>query len=139
MSTLENPDAVIRALTALNNGRFRLSTEAEAQEDIERALLSVFNPAQVTREARLSARDRPDFLISALPPAGAGCLSAEGGVVVEVKHNGATAGATLRQLRRYAEHAEVGSIILATGRAMDMPREIDGKRVFVVELGRSWL
>ena len=126
MSVLESHDVVIRALTALNSGRFRLSTEAEAQADIERALLAVFIPAQVTREARLSARDRPDFLL-------------DGGVVVEVKHNGATGGATLRQLRRYAEHAVVGSIILATGRAMDMPREINGKRVFVVDLGRSWL
>lgn len=126
MTALENPDVALRALAALNSGRFRLSTEAEAQEDIERALLAVFLPAQVTREARLSARDRPDFLI-------------EGGVVVEVKHNGATASATLRQLCRYAEHGVVGSIILATGRAMDMPREIAGKRLFVVELGRSWL
>ena len=126
MNTLDTNAATTRALTALNSGRFRLSTEAEMQADIERALGAVFIPGQIVREARLSARDRPDFLL-------------DGGVVVEVKHNRATAGSALRQLIRYADHEQVRALILATGRAMDMPRELNGKRVIVVELGRFWL
>lgn len=50
-----------------------------------------------------------------------------------------TATQVLRPLTRYTGYDQVQAIILATGRAMNAPREINGKPIRVVDLGRAWL
>jgi hypothetical protein len=103
-----------------------ISTEAECQADVH-AVLAADTPYLVSREHRLGPADRPDFLV-------AGC------VVVECKARRAHGPSALRQLARYAQYPAVEALILAyAGRALDMPREVGGKPLFVVGLGRAWL
>ena len=84
------------------------------------------------REVRLSAQDRPDFVVVA-DDAGAELI------VVEVKKARAREANTLRQLARYAAHPDVVAIVLASAKAMTVPPEINGKPVAYVGLGRAWL
>lgn len=80
--------------------RFAFNSERDLQDGIARA----FETAGLSfhREAPLSAEDTPDFLCD--------------DVAVEVKVKGSVADVT-RQLHRYAQHAEVSSIILVTTKA----------------------
>lgn len=119
------PAGVAAIVALLLSVRFDLSTEAAIQRGIEELFTVEFGEAGFRREARLSPADRPDFMI--------------GGVAIEVKHNRAVKGATLRQLARYAAHDEVTALILVTGRAMDMPALIGLKPLHIVALGRAWL
>ncbi len=75
--------------------------------------------APVEREVMLSATDRPDLLV--------------GGVCVEVKVAGSAA-QVLAQLRRYAKHPQVESLVLLTRRAQHrgLPTDVDGKPLTVV-------
>jgi hypothetical protein len=75
--------------------------------------------APVEREVVLSATDRPDLLV--------------GGVCVEVKVAGA-ASQVLAQLKRYARHPQVESLVLLTRRAQHrkLPAALDGKPLTVV-------
>lgn len=111
----------------LASGRFDLTTEKAAQVDIHGLLIAMLPPGfDVEREARLSAGDIPDFLIA-------------GQVVVEIKISRSSNVDTLRQLVRYAAHDKVRSLILASNRAVGVPREINGKPARFVSLGRAWL
>lgn len=110
----------------LGRGRFDLTTEAATQWGIELLLLGAYPRSAVSREHRLSGKDRPDFLI-------------DGRIVIEVKGSRHRQPAVLRQLERYAGHAQVEAIILATSRAMHMPSAIGGKPVWVLNLGKAWL
>lgn len=110
---------------ALRMGRFDLHDEKECQAQIAVWLADRLPDAEISREHRLSARDIPDFLV--------------GTTVVEVKMNGARPTSILRQLERYASHAEVSDLILVTNRAVSLPAAVSGKPVDVVSLGRAWL
>jgi hypothetical protein len=114
-----------RVVELLEQGRFDLSTEAATQFEIDR-LFRVELAGLYVREFRLSARDRPDFFV-------------QGGIAVEVKHHIAAGASILRQLGRYAEHDEVTAIVLATGRSIAAPAELNGKPLRQVNLGAGWL
>lgn len=88
-------DAVV---AALKSRRFSHVDEAELQRGIAEA----FDAAGIfyAREVKLGS-DRLDFLAD--------------GIAIEVKVDGANA-AVARQLERYAEHPEVGALVLATTR-----------------------
>lgn len=75
--------------------------------------------APVEREVVLSAADRPDLMVD--------------GVCVEVKVAG-SAGQVLAQLRRYATHPQVDSLVLLTRRAQHrgLPVEVNGKPLAVI-------
>lgn len=77
--------------------------------------------ASVKREVLLSAQDRPDLM----------CAS----VVLECKVAGPTA-AVLKQVRRYATHSEVDSVVLLTRRAehLRLPPSVLGKPLAVVHM-----
>lgn len=111
----------------IRTGRFTLAPEAECQAEME-AFLAARLPmgCSLSREHRLSGADRPDFLI-------------DGRHVVEVKVRGAQRRAIERQLKRYAAHPEVESLILATNVSVVLAPMIGGKPTFVVSLGRAWL
>lgn len=106
--------------------RYRLaqSTERSLQDAIEEVLRR--EEIAYQREHRLSASDRPDFLV-------------EGGLCVEVKVKGSASDAR-RQVERYAEHEVVKAILLVTTKAHhDLPTEIGGKPVLVVQVGGAFL
>lgn len=111
----------------LASARVDLTNEKATQADLH-ALLTARLPdaIEVVREARLSPRDVPDFIIG-------------GGIVVEVKIKRATLRETLAQITRYAEHHTVTAVIVVSNRAMSLPVSIHGKPVVFVSLGRAWL
>lgn len=111
----------------ISTTRLDLSSEKAAQAQLEAVLTErgyVF-----AREVRLSAHDRPDFLVTA---DGAG-------VVVEMKVGGAPKAAALRQLERYVKHDAVHGLLLASATSVQVPPEIGGKPAAFVSLGRAWL
>lgn len=108
-----------RIAALIGGQRYRYRDEDALHAGIEQVLAGAGIVA--TAEARLSARDRIDFLA--------------GPVGVEVKIAGSNAD-VIRQLGRYATHPEIGALILVTTRARHrtIPRVIGGKPVLVVWL-----
>lgn len=114
------------AVRVVRTSRVDLTTEKSAQADLELAFLDAIDAAALSREHRLGAGDIPDFLIG-------------GRIVVELKGARHQANPTLRQLQRYAAYPDVTHLVLATARAMQMPKEVGGKPLVVINLGRAWL
>lgn len=77
------------------------------------------------REVRLGPRDIVDFMV-------------DGRIAIEVKIKGGRR-EIFRQLKRYAAHAAVGEMVLATNVPMGLPETIDGVPVSIAALGRGWL
>lgn len=109
-----------RAVAALRRVAFRFSDESELQEGIAIAL----EHAGITnrREVVLSPKDRIDFML-------------DDGVGIEVKIDGSITLLT-RQLYRYAQRPEVNSLVVVVTRMRlaNLPSEINGKPVFVVQV-----
>ncbi len=115
-----------RIVAVLRERIYRASREVELQNGVEQVLRE--SGFAVERECRLSARERPDFLV-------------EGCVVVELKMR-ASGSAVLSQLVRYANHRRVQAIVVATPRLSSltgMPTEILGVPVCVAPLQGSGL
>ncbi len=108
----------------LRRGRFSLSTEAEAQADIEGFLTG--HGISFEREFRLTKEDRLDFLV-------------DGGIVIEVKMNRTSPAQIAAQVARYARHEKTEAVILVSNRALVLPPTIEGKPAFFVSMGRAWL
>ena len=79
--------------------RFSWADESDLQDAIEQILVSADIP--YSREHVLGPGERPDFLV--------------GDVAIEVKVKG-SADALLRQVKRYADHDEVGSVLVVTSK-----------------------
>src|SRR5215213_4342564 len=109
----------------LHSHRIDLSSEKRAQDDIETILTQQGIPH--VREYRLSGRDIVDFFL------------AKTGLGIEVKLKGAAKMAVFRQLKRYAAHDAVRSLLLVTNLSMGLPPEIGGKPAHYASLGRAWL
>lgn len=60
------------------------------------------------------------------------------GLAIEVKLKGGRMD-TFRQCQRYCAYDEVKALILVTNRALFLPGEINGKKTYMVNLGRAWL
>lgn len=78
----------------------------------------------VSREHRLSDADIPDFLID--------------GCIVEVKIKGQRS-AMQRQLLRYSQHPGVRALVLASGKSIALPAQINGLPMHVASLSQGWL
>lgn len=125
LSTEYSNPAVEDLIRLLRRGRFDLSTEKHLQAGVEQVLSA--EGVRFEREKGLSDRDIPDFLVS-------------GGIVIECKlHKKARKMEVYRQLCRYAEHADVTAIILASNISMGLPTDINGKPTFVASLSHGWL
>lgn len=102
----------------------RCSTERQAQDDLQAALEAA--RIAFSREYRLSASDRPDFMV--------------GGIAIELKaRRQVSKPDVLRQCERYASHDAVTAIILLTALTMRLPAELNGKPVRIVSIGMGCL
>jgi hypothetical protein len=112
-------DEAARIAALIGACRYHYRDEDRLHAGIEQVLAD--GGVNATAEARLSGRDRIDFLA--------------GPVGIEVKIAGSAADVT-RQLRRYATHPEIGALVLVTTRARHraLPRQIGGKPLRVVFL-----
>lgn len=118
----ELADQVVRTV---NRFRYRFNNERELQDQ----LATAFAGYVVNREHELRPLGRVDFFFPHLSMLG---------VALEVKVGGPAA-AVARQLIGYAQHGEVGELILVTSRMRLgnlVPEQLNGKRVQVVAL--SW-
>lgn len=104
--------------------RFDLSSEKRLQAQIEEVLTAA--GIAFEREKHLSAQDIPDFVVS-------------DGITIECKLRGARKMDIYRQLCRYAAHAEVTALILASNIAMGLPSDIQGKPLYAASTSRGWL
>ena len=107
----------------LSNYRIRFVDEIEFQDGIAMALRDHSIGHQ--REYRLTPHDRLDFFLT------------EEAIALEVKIKGRAA-EVLRQLERYAAHADVSGLVLVTTRrlqAVQMPERINGKPLAVACIG----
>ena len=102
--------------TILEGQRFPCATEERLQVAVADHLTAA--GVTFTREHRLSAEDRVDFLV--------------GDVVVELKTKGSLAAVT-RQLMRYAQYDHVRELLLVTSRMQlaSVPKTLNGKPVHV--------
>ena len=109
----------------LENHRFRFSCEQDLQDGIETVLNG--HGISFKREYVLTAADRPDFFL-------------EGGIVIEVKVDG-TLMQALRQVSRYANHADVtGALLVGTPRWLpEVPASLNEKPVRGLRLLGSML
>lgn len=116
MDKMAELSLLIRAL------RLRHSTEAEMQEDLEAWLFK--SGLSFKREARLSEKDRVDFLVDR--------------IAVECKVKGPAKG-VFRQVERYMRSDLVDGVILVTSFHMGLPDNIEGKPCIVLKAGLAWL
>ena len=99
--------------------RYAYANEAELQERLAELLRQ--HDVAFDREFRLSAADRPDFMV--------------GSTAIEVKIKG-TINEVLTQLHRYAQHASIDAIVLVTSKARHrkMPAQLNGKPLVIADL-----
>lgn len=108
-------------LQLLRSKRFDLHNEKILQGQMEEALKAKGITFQ--REVTLSPGNIIDFM--------------SGHTGIEVKIAGSPK-AIYKQLERYAQHEEVGEIILVTNKALAL-KEVNHKPVHIVNLGLAWL
>jgi hypothetical protein len=103
----------------LGTYRYSFVTERDLQDGIAQALYQ--RGVRFDREVRLTAEDRPDFMVDA--------------IAVEVKVDGTISEIT-RQLHRYAQHKAVRELLLVTSlaRLANQPEKLNGKPVAVLSL-----
>lgn len=123
-TTLSTPFDIDGLCRLLASHRYVISDEKSLQDGIE--LVFKKNSLEFTREARLDARNRPDFLV--------------GSVVIEVKTKGSFAD-FLRQAQRYLEIETVSAlIIVGTPKWLPLvPASLNNKPVYTVRLLSSLL
>lgn len=113
-------DDLEKIATKLLTVRFNYRNEADLQTGIEAVLAG--EGIVSTREARLSAKDRIDFLT-------------ESGVGIEVKVDGSQTDVA-RQVGRYTRHDNVRAVLIVTtcSRHTGIPDSFNGKPVCVLYL-----
>jgi len=103
--------------------RFDLSDEKRLQAGLADALRA--EGIGFEREVRLETNDVVDFMV--------------GDIAVECKLRGQGKMDIYRQLVRYARHAKVKTLVLATNVSMGLPDNIKGKPLYYASLSRGWL
>ncbi len=114
-------------LQILKSHKFPLHNEAAAQASIEEVFKQELPKHNIKyiRHQKLDEKNIPDFMI-------------EGSIAIEIKIKG-VARAIYRQLQRYAGFKEVEQIILVTAKPMGLPKEINGKSIYVFNINKAWL
>ncbi len=115
-------DLLTTVISTLSKGRFNLTNEKETQVQIDQALKAA--NLTFSREYRLDPANIPDFFFD--------------GIAVEIKIKG-NSKKIYKQMERYSLFSEVKVLILVTNRSMGFPEQINGKPVYLVNLGKAWL
>ena len=112
-----------RARDALSAIRCGAADTEEALHAQVKAALEEAGFAPV-HEARLAPRCRIDFLV--------------GDLGIEIKKSRPNPAQLKAQLARYAACEQVGALLVIAPRGVNLPRTIDGKRVYQIALERLW-
>lgn len=115
-------DLITTVISTLSKGRFNVTNEKETQAQIALALKAA--GFTFSQEYRLDPANIPDFFIE--------------GIAIEVKIKG-NSKKIYKQVERYSLFSEVKVLILVTNRSMGFPQEVNGKPVYLVNLGKAWL
>lgn len=123
LNTIRTGSAILAVCGFIQNARLELHNEKVLQSQIE-AILKEKN-VPYSREHKLDDYSIIDFMI-------------EGYLGIEVKIKG-SAMEIFRQIERYCEFSEVEGLVLITNKAIKLPRHINGKFTYVLNLGTAWL
>lgn len=107
----------------------RLRLDLSSEKHLQQGMATAFEAHGLLfeREKRLSPADIPDFFLP-------------GGITIECKMNKKARKMDIyRQLERYAKHAEVTAIILASNLVMGLPETINSKPIYCASLSAGWL
>ncbi len=106
----------------LSTSRLDLANEKKMQAQIE----DRFKDQQISyrREVELDKGSIIDFLVE--------------DIGIEIKING-SAKAIYRQCERYCQFDEVKTLLLLTNKIMRLPKKINNKSTYVINLGTAWL
>jgi hypothetical protein len=112
-----------RIISVLKGRRFILSDEKQLQQ----AIADIFKAAKIpfARERRLDHKNITDFRFDC-------------GFFAELKIKGSPK-AIYKQCERYCEFPDVKSLLLITGKRMNLSKEIKGKPTFIFNLMLAWL
>ena len=115
-------DSVKEIFSVLSPQRFLISNEKSVQSAIE----NVFKNSGIAykREVTLNEDSIIDFMI--------------GDVGIEVKIKGQKR-AIYKQCLRYSEFEAIKSIILVTSVNTGMPKQLNNKDVYILNISRAWL
>ncbi len=109
--------------TVLKNHRILLSNEKAVQSEIEE--LFIKKGIAHRREYILDDDNIIDFLL-------------DSGVGIEVKIKGQKR-AMYKQCLRYSQFEEIKDIILVTSASTGLPKELNGKETYILNLSKAWL
>lgn len=113
---------ILRVIRVLSKERLPLQNEKDLQEKIQRLLYE--NKLVFNREQKLDEDNIPDLF--------------DYDIAIEVKTKGSRR-EIFRQCERYCKFDQVKALILITNRSMGLPKEINGKPCYLVNLGKAWL
>lgn len=112
-----------RIIEALRSVRVpAVLSENELHRLIARALAEA--GIEAVHEAKLAPRCRIDFLC--------------GSIGIEIKQGEQQKGKLMNQANRYLQQQQLSALILVTTRGVNLPGEIQGKRVVVFGMNRLW-
>lgn len=124
LSGQKNEPSLDEVLVALNQIRIHpVNDEYELQNIVATCLKRA--DLVFEKEKRLGSRNRIDFLVS-------------GGIGIEIKKGKPYAPKVVSQVARYIASPEISIIIVVVQRYLDLPKEMDGKKVIVFGLHRLW-
>lgn len=117
-----DPPFLIRVMTGK---RLNLESEKQTQQQLY-VLLNKFIPTHlIKKEYELDKINRIDFMIAA-------------GIGIEVKLKQGKR-KIFKQVERYCAFDDVKSLILVTNTSIGMPKQINGKDIYVFQLSKQWL
>lgn len=96
--------------------------ETEIHQEIKKALQN--HGIKFRHEYKILTRKRFDFWIN--------------GIVLEVKKQKPSKITLLNQLNRYTKVPEVKAIIIVLEKSINLPKELNGKPIFVKSLNQNW-
>lgn len=103
--------------------KFDLTNEKRLQLEIWKILGDTIH---IVPEYRLDKGSVIDFLLPTLS------------IGLEVKIKGSST-SIYRQCIKYCEYDEIQSLILITNKSMGLPETINGKKCYLMSLGKAWL
>lgn len=123
-SYMENTEFIIKSIhDKLKIYQWNLYDEKTLQEQLYDTILKDLG---FVREYRLDSRSIIDF------------YNNDEKIGIEIKVKGQVT-SIFRQCRRYCKYDDIKTLVLITPMAMNIPKEIENKKSFILRIGSSWL